>query len=132
MVLNHSQNASTLPRILIVDVHEQNVELLEAYLEEVRATVTSASDGLAALKQIESQVPDLILLDVMMPKMSGFQVAQKLRASAATREIPIIMVTALGEVSDMQRAEDLGITDYLTKPVNKVDLLNRVRAVLKQ
>jgi DNA-binding response OmpR family regulator len=63
--------------------------------------------------------------------MSGFQVAQKLRAAEATRHIPIIMVTALGEVSDIERAQDLGITDYLTKPVNKVDLLARVRAALK-
>lgn len=131
MVLNHADATAGRPRILIVDDHEQNVELLEAYLEEVRADLVTAGDGLAALRSIEQHKPDLILLDVMMPKMSGFQVAAKLRSADATKHIPIIMVTALGEVSDIERAQDLGITDYLTKPVNKVDLLNRVRAAIK-
>lgn len=131
MVLSEADAQANAPRILIVDDHEQNVELLEAYLEEVHARVETAGDGMAALRAVHQQAPDLILLDVMMPKMSGFQVAQKLRAAEATRHIPIIMVTALGEVSDIERAQDLGITDYLTKPVNKVDLLARVRAALK-
>ncbi|MDP1660667.1 MAG: response regulator, partial [Phycisphaerales bacterium] len=92
----------------------------------------TAADGVYALRQIQAQKPDLILLDVMMPRMSGFQLAQKLKADAALKDIPIIMVTALGEESDVERARDLGIGDFVTKPVNKVDLLNRVRAHLSK
>jgi CheY-like chemotaxis protein len=129
MVLSQS-GASRPPRILLVDDHAQNLELLEAYLEEVSAQITTAADGVEALASVTQSKPDLILLDVMMPRMSGFQLAAKLRASDATKAIPIIMVTALGEVSDVQRAADLGISDYLTKPVNKNELLTRVRSIL--
>lgn len=130
MVIPQAQLKANAPRILLVDDHEQNLELLEAYLEEVNANVTTAKDGLDALRMIQSDKPDLLLLDVMMPRMSGFQLAQKLRADAATKDLPIILVTALGEESDIERARDLGIVDFITKPVNKVDLLNRVRAQL--
>lgn len=130
MVIPQAQLKANAPRILLVDDHEQNLELLEAYLEEVNANVTTAKDGLDALRMIQSDKPDLLLLDVMMPRMSGFQLAQKLRTDAATKDLPIILVTALGEESDIERARDLGIVDFITKPVNKVDLLNRVRAQL--
>ncbi len=118
------------PKILLVDDHVQNLELLEAYLEELNARLSVASDGLEALKSMQASKPDLVLLDVMMPRMSGFQLAQKMREDANLKDVPIIMVTALGEVSDQERAHDLGVKDFITKPVNKVDLLNRVRAQL--
>jgi CheY-like chemotaxis protein len=130
MVIPQAQLRANAPRILLVDDHLQNLELLEAYLEEVHANIATAKDGLEALRAIQAAKPDLILLDVMMPRMSGFQLAQKLRGDPVTAGIPIIVVTALGEESDVERARELGITDFLTKPVNKVDLLNRVRAQL--
>jgi two-component system alkaline phosphatase synthesis response regulator PhoP len=130
MVLSKSEALKGAPHILIVDDHEQNLELLEAYLEEVHARVSKARDGLEALRLVQLDKPDLILLDVMMPRMSGFQLVQKLRAEEATKGVPVIMVTALGEVSDVARATELGVREYLTKPVNKVDLLARVRAAV--
>lgn len=117
-------------RILLVDDNEQNLELLEAYLEELGAEVVTAADGLEALKQVQADPPSLILLDIMMPRMSGFQLCSRLKADPATKRIPIIMVTALNEVSDMERAHDCGADDFLTKPVNKPDLLGKVRASL--
>ncbi len=112
--------------ILIVDDNEQNLELIEAYLEDVGASLRTAKDGLEALAKVQQQLPDLILLDVMMPHMSGFQVCRKLKASDSTRHIPIVIVTALGEVSDIERAKEIGADDYLVKPVNKPDLIERV------
>src|SRR5436853_320053 len=94
--------------ILIVDDNAQNVELLEAYLEELGADIRTASDGLEALAAVEQRQPDVILLDVMMPRMSGYQACVKLKANAATKDIPIIMVTALNEVSDAERAVESG------------------------
>ncbi|MBL8758355.1 MAG: response regulator [Phycisphaerae bacterium] len=118
------------PRILLVDDNEQNLELLEAYLEELGAEVSTACDGVEALDVIARGHPDLILLDIMMPRMSGYQLCGKLKGDAKTRHIPVIMVTALAEVSDMERATDCGADDFLTKPVHKPDLLAKVRAKL--
>lgn len=115
------------PDILLVDDHEQNLELLEAYLESLSGTVRMARDGAEALALVQQRKPDLILLDVMMPKLSGFQVCRKLKDDPATKGIKIIMVTALNEESDQARAVDSGADDFLSKPVNKVELLNRVR-----
>ena len=119
------------PHILLVDDNEQNLELLVAYLEELGGTLTTARDGLDALRLIESAKPDLMLLDVMMPRMSGFQLCKRLKGQAATKGIPIIMVTALNEVADQERAADCGADDFLSKPVNKPDLLARVRRLLQ-
>ena len=84
-----------------------------------------------AIDAIHREKPDLILLDVMMPKMSGFEVCRKLKADPATRDIVVIMVTALHEVGDHERAVESGTDDFLTKPVNKLELLTRVRSLLK-
>ena len=121
---------SAPPKILLVDDHEQNNELLDAYLEDVNASVRIAADGLECLAAVEAEKPDLILLDVMMPRMSGFQVCRRLKNAPATKDIGIIMVTALNEVSDVERATECGADDFLTKPVHKPDLLTKVRAVL--
>jgi two-component system cell cycle response regulator len=118
------------PRILVVDDNEQNLELLEAYLEELDAVIWTAQDGVEALKLVKQQAPDLILLDIMMPRMSGYQLCTRLKADPATAKIPVIMVTALHEVADMERARDCGAEDFLTKPVHKPDLLAKVRAKL--
>ncbi len=121
-------------RILIVDDNVQNVELLQAYLEVLGCETLTAYDGLEALERIEDEGqprPDLVLLDIMMPKMSGFEVCRKIKEGARTRSIPVIMVTALNELGDIERAVECGTDDFLTKPVNKLELLTRVKSLLR-
>jgi CheY-like chemotaxis protein len=118
-------------KILIVDDNVQNVELLQAYLEGLPVNAIVAHDGLEAMEQVNKEQPDLILLDIMMPKMSGFEVCKKLKADPATRDIPIIMITALNEISDIERGVECGTDDFLTKPVNKLELLTRVKSLLR-
>jgi two-component system, OmpR family, alkaline phosphatase synthesis response regulator PhoP len=120
--------------VLVVDDNAQNVELLQAYLETLGCRVLTASDGLAAMQIVrspDSPTPDLILLDVMMPRMSGFEVCRKLKGDPATRSIPVMMVTALNELGDIERGVESGTDDFLTKPVNKLELLTRVRSLLR-
>jgi len=117
--------------ILVVDDNEQNRELLVAYLEELQCEVRTAGDGFAALDAVKAKRPDIVLLDVMMPRMSGYQACAKMRADRANAAMPIVMVTALNEVADMERAVDAGADDFLTKPVNKVELLTRIRSLLR-
>ncbi|MGD9690886.1 MAG: two-component system response regulator [Phycisphaerales bacterium] len=119
------------PHILLVDDNEQNLELLEAFLEELDASISVAQDGMEALASVKRDPPDLILLDIMMPRMSGYQLCQKLKAEPATRSIPVVMVTALNEVADMERARDCGAEGFLTKPVHKPDLIAKVREMLR-
>jgi PleD family two-component response regulator len=118
-------------RILIADDNGPNVELLEAYLAEVDCEIAVAVDGKDTLDKVASFKPDLILLDVMMPKFSGFEVCQKLRDDPATRHIMVLMVTALNELGDIERAVDAGTDDFLSKPVNKLELVKRVENMLK-
>ena len=117
--------------VLLVDDNEQNLELLTAYVEELGCRLALARDGVEAMDMVTKEPPDLILLDVMMPRMSGFQVCTKLKGTPAYRDIPIVMVTALNEVNDVERAVDSGADDFLTKPVNKLELLTRVRSLLR-
>ena len=117
--------------ILVVDDHEQNLELLQAYLEDVGCRIRAARDGLEAMKEVESEQPDLIILDVMMPRMSGFQVCSQLKADPETRDIPIVMVTALSDVGDVERAVESGADDFLTKPVHKLELVTRAKNLLR-
>jgi len=118
-------------RILIADDNQPNRELLEAYLSDVDCDVEHAADGQDTLAKVQSFKPDLILLDVMMPKLSGFEVCQKLKADATLRKIMVLMVTALNEAGDIERAVKAGTDDFLSKPVNKTELLKRVENMLK-
>lgn len=117
--------------ILLVDDNQQNLELIQAYLEALPVDIETARDGIEAIESIQRHRPDLVLLDVMMPKMSGFEVCQKLKANPETRDIVVIMVTALHEVADYERAVESGTDDFLSKPVNKLELLTRVRSLLR-
>lgn len=117
--------------ILVVDDNPQNLELLQAYLEDLECTVIAAVDGPEALKVVAKQNPDLILLDIMMPRMSGFEVCRRLKAAPETADIPVVMVTALNELGDIERAVAAGTDDFLSKPINKLELLTRVRSLLR-
>jgi DNA-binding response OmpR family regulator len=123
---------SSVPaRILIADDNPQGAELLEAYLTDSGHETKTAADGEETLRKVSQWKPDLILLDIMMPKISGFEVCKRLRADASTRDIAILMVTALDQPSDIERAVEVGTDDFLTKPINKTELLLRVRSLLK-
>lgn len=117
--------------ILVVDDNQQNLELLQAYLESLPCRLLAATDGVEALRVVEEEDPDLILLDVMMPRMSGFEVCRKLKSDPKTRTIPIIMVTALHEIGDIERGVESGTDDFLTKPVKKLELITRVKSLLR-
>lgn len=119
------------PLILVVDDNQQNLELLQAYLEDMDCKTLPAHGGVEALEIIADDPPDLILLDVMMPKMSGFEVCRRIKSNPKTTDIPIIMVTALNEFGDIERGIDSGTDDFVSKPVNKLELLTRVRTMLK-
>jgi two-component system alkaline phosphatase synthesis response regulator PhoP len=121
----------TPPRVLIADDDPLGAELLEAYLSESDYELRTASDGEQTLHVVADWHPDLILLDVMMPRISGFEVCKRLRADPATRGIAILMITALDQPSDVDRAVDAGTDDFVSKPINKTDLLLRVRALLR-
>jgi two-component system alkaline phosphatase synthesis response regulator PhoP len=119
------------PVILVVDDNQENLELLQAYLDDVDCRTVPAHNGLEALEMVRKSPPDLILLDVMMPKMSGFEVCRRLKNDPKTSDIPVIMVTALSEFGDIERGIDSGTDDFLSKPVNKLELLTRVKTMLK-
>jgi len=118
-------------RILIADDNRQNRELVEAYLSVEDHVIAMAEDGLKTLEMVEEFQPDLILLDIMMPKMSGFEVCQQLKKNPSTQDIPVLMVTALRETVDIEKAVDAGADDFLSKPVNRIELKTRVRSLLR-
>lgn len=122
---------SNKPRILIADDNEANVELIEAYLAGLDVDTEIAVDGQDTLDKVASFQPDLILLDIMMPKLSGFEVCERLKGDPATAGIMILMVTALNELGDIERAVEAGTNDFLSKPVNKLELNIRIRNMLE-
>src|SRR5215212_2037849 len=107
------QGESFLPQstVMIVDDNPQNVELLQAFLEALPVKIVTAYDGVEALEKVAEHDPDLILLDIMMPRMSGFQVCRKLKTDADTKDIQILIVTALNELGDIEQANDCGTDD---------------------
>ncbi len=120
-----------LSTVLVVDDNPQNVELMQAYLETLNCIVHVAVDGADALEKVPKFRPDLIVLDIMMPRISGFEVCRRLKSDPKTRDIPILMVTALNELGDIERGVESGTDDFLTKPINKLELLTRVKSLLR-
>ena len=118
-------------RILIVDDHEDNVELLRARLEARGYETDSAADGQQALEHVRASPPDLILLDVMMPKVDGIEVAKRVKSDSTLPFIPIIMQTALDSTESKVEGLDAGADDYITKPINFAELEARVRSLLR-
>ncbi len=117
--------------VLIVDDNPQNVELLQAFLEALPVKLVTAADGVEALEMVAEHSPDLILLDIMMPRMSGFQVCRRIKEDPKTRDIQVLMVTALNELGDIEQATECGTDDFVSKPVNKFELLTRVKSLLR-
>jgi two-component system cell cycle response regulator len=118
-------------RILVVDDIAPNIKLLEAKLKAEYFEVLTATDGEAALRIAKREAPDLILLDVMMPGMDGFEVCRQLRAHPKTRHLPVVMVTALTDVADRVRGLEAGADDFLSKPLNEIVLFARVRSLVR-
>ena len=135
MPTDPNQNTSKIDlsnsSILLVDDNAQNLELMQAFLEELPCAIDTASDGIDAIAKIDATPPNLLILDVMMPRMSGFEVCQKVKSQPSTRDIIVIMVTALNEVSDYERAVECGTDEFITKPVNKLELITRVKSLLE-
>ncbi len=118
-------------RILIADDNIQNCELLDAYLSDADYEIHMAHDGQETMEKVAECEPDLILLDIMMPKLSGYEVCQRLKGDKETASIAILMVTALNETGDIEKAVSAGCDDFLTKPVNRLELQTRVRSLLR-
>ena len=124
-------NEDTGATILVVDDDPRNVRLVESMLKPSGYAILQAYDGREALHRVETERPDLILLDVMMPELSGFELCTMLRARHETRLLPILMVTALNALEDKVRGLELGADDFLTKPINRTELLAKVRSILR-
>jgi PleD family two-component response regulator len=123
--------AQRRPRVLIADDNPQGAELLEAYLGDEDYDLRMAADGEQTLKALAEWRPDLVLLDIMMPKISGFEVCKRLRANADLRDVAVLMITALDQPADIERAVEAGTDEFLSKPINKNELLLRVRSLLR-
>jgi DNA-binding response OmpR family regulator len=118
-------------KILIVDDEQLNLDFFDVMLSKLGFIVEKAEDGVEALEKVKQFYPDLIVLDNIMPKMSGWEVTKTLKKDPQYREIPIIMFSALGDVKDKVEGFELGVDDYITKPFNFSEVLARIRAVLR-
>ena len=118
-------------KILVVDDERPIVRLVQVNLEHAGYEVVAAYDGKEALEKVEQEKPDLIILDVMMPQMDGFEVMQKLQANPKTRDIPVIMLTAKAQDADVFRGWQSGVTLYLTKPFSPFELISFVRRIFR-
>lgn len=119
-------------RILIAEDDEHIAELLSFVLERERHAVTTAADGEATLARLREELPDLLLLDVMLPRLDGFQVLKALRADARFARLPVIVLTAKGQAQDRRTAEELGIAAFMTKPFANREVVATVERVLQE
>jgi len=124
--------SDTRTKILIVDDELDTLLPLKRALEMEDFNVIEAQDGAEALEKVRSEIPDLLLLDLMLPKLNGFEVCQRLKKDDATNSIPIIMLTAKGETSDKIKGIEIGADDYVTKPFDLDELKARIKAVLRR
>ena len=129
---NMADIADRPARILVVDDEPENVELLEVVLASGGFLVVTAASGDEALAAVAQQPFDLILLDIMMPDMDGYQVVAKIKGSLATKNIPVMMVSALGDSEARALAQSAGADDFLTKPLGRAEVLSRVRNLLQR
>lgn len=129
----HSIGTNTMKqqRILIVDDNRVNIELLKAQLKPNNYNIDTALDGEEALSKIARDRPDLVLLDLMMPKISGYEVCRSMKQNKETQFIPVIVITALQELDDKLKAIELGADDFLVKPFNKLELTTRIKSLLR-
>ena len=116
--------------VLVVDDDPVILRLLEVNFEMEGFTVVRASDGAEGLERAREVLPDVVVLDVMMPRMTGYEVAAAMRSDPQTADIPILFVTARAQSGDVERGMELGVDDYVTKPFDPLDLIARVNAVL--
>jgi len=119
-----------MKKILIADDHPEVVELVRVTLEGGNYEIVDASNGKEALEKIRKMKPDLVLLDIIMPKMDGFEVCRKLRKDPQIKEIPIIMLTAKGQAVDQEKGRQIGARDYITKPFSPSALLVKIEEIL--
>ncbi len=119
--------SSSAPRVLVVDDSEVIRELISVNLELEGFEVSTAEDGQDALDRVEQIMPDLVTLDVVMPRLDGFETAARLRANEATRHIPLVMVSAAAQEGDLRRGREIGVNAYITKPFQPEELIQVVR-----
>lgn len=119
------------PVILIVDDNKVNIELLRAQLKPYNYEIDTALDGEEALAKITKDPPDMVLLDLMMPKISGYEVCRSIKKNKLTQFVPVIVITALQELDDKLKAIELGADDFLVKPFNKLELITRIKSLLR-
>jgi DNA-binding response OmpR family regulator/anti-sigma regulatory factor (Ser/Thr protein kinase) len=129
--MKDEEPSGKVPRILIVDDHPHNIVLLKTYLKSTRYEIIEAFDGYEALEKATTETPDLILLDVLLPGIDGYEVCNRLKTNERTECIPVIMMTALSDVKDKFKALEIGADDFLAKPINQVELLARIRTLLR-
>lgn len=126
-----ADNSTRIQKILVVDDNSANRELAEALLVSAGYAVVLAESGEEGITALGERAPDLVLLDILMPGLDGFETCKRMKRLAAGKDTPVVFLTALGDLGSHQKAIDSGADDFLTKPINQVELLARVRTLLR-